>query len=155
MEEVVSLIPMAKIVAISISEEKGTKKKPIAEGFFRENYGLCGDAHAEFGIKRQVSLLALESIKKMRGLGLDVSPGDFAENLTTEGIELASLPVGTKLKIGEELTLEISRIGKECHTGCAIFCQVGKCIMPKEGVFARVLKEGRVKPGDEIRVLEE
>jgi MOSC domain-containing protein YiiM len=99
-----------------------------------------------------VSLLAIESIEKMRQLGLEVNPGDFAENLTTQGIDLLSLPLGTRLHIGDEVLLEITQIGKECHTGCAIFQQVGKCIMPEEGVFARVIRGGEVKAGDEIRV---
>ena len=145
---------MAKIIAVSRSDKKGIKKEAIPEGWFKKNYGLRGDAHAELDINRQVSLLALESINKMRNLGFDVSPGDFAENLTTEGIELVSLPIGTRLMVGEEGTLEVSQIGKECHSGCAIFRQVGKCVMPKEGVFARVIQEGRVKPGDEIGMLE-
>ena len=145
---------MSKIVAVSRSDKKGTRKEPLACGFFKGDYGLEGDAHAEPGISRQVSLLALESIDRMRNLGLDVSPGDFAENLTTQGIELVLLPVGTRLKVGEEVILEISQIGKECHSGCAIFRKVGTCVMPKEGVFARVICSGRIKPGDEIRVLE-
>ena len=99
-----------------------------------------------------MSLLARESIEKMRNLGLDVGPGDFAENITTEGIDLVSLPIGTKLSIGEGVTLEITQIGKECHAGCAIFRQVGKCIMPKEGVFARVIRGGVVESEDKIRI---
>jgi len=142
----------ARVIAVCRSDTKGVSKVPIPEGTLREGYGLEGDAHADGGWHRQVSLLAVESIEKMRALGLDLKPGDFAENITTEGIELLSLPVGTRLHVGEEVILEISQIGKECHTGCAIFKQVGKCIMPKEGVFARVIKGGRVKAGDEIVV---
>ncbi len=142
---------MARIIAVCWSEETGTKKKPIAEGVLREDYGLVGDAHADCCTHRQVSLLAIESINKMRGLGFDVGPGDFAENLTTEGIELVSLPVGTHIRIGEEIVLEITQIGKECHAGCAIFRQTGKCIMPKEGVFARVIRGGLVREDNQIK----
>ncbi len=145
---------MAKIIAVCRSKKKGTKKEPVAEGVLRGDYGLIGDAHADCCTHRQVSLLAIESISKMRSLGFEVDSGDFAENLTTEGIDLVSLPVGTRVSIGEEVILEVSQIGKECHTGCAIFRQVGKCIMPKEGVFAQVIKGGLVKAGDVIRVLE-
>jgi len=145
---------MAKIIAVCRSEKKGTRKEAVAEGRLKENYGLSGDAHADLNTHRQVSLLAVESINKMRNLGLDVGPGDFAENLTTEGIELTSLPLGTRLKMGEAAILEVSQIGKKCHSGCAIFRQLGKCVMPKEGVFARVIREGVVKPGDEVKALE-
>ncbi len=143
---------MAKIIAVCRSKEKGTKKAIVAEGILREDYGLIGDAHADCCTHRQVSLLAIESIKKMRNLGFDVGPGDFAENLTTEGIDLASIPVGTCVSIGKEVTLELTQIGKECHTGCAIFQPIGKCIMPKEGVFAKVIHGGLVKDGDQIRI---
>ena len=143
---------MAKIVAVCRSEEKGTAKQPITEGILTEDFGLEGDAHADRGSHRQLSLLATESIDKMRGLGLELSPGDFAENLTTEGLELASLPVGTRLTIGTDIRLEVTQIGKECHRGCAIYKQIGKCIMPKEGIFARVLCGGTVRAGDDIRV---
>jgi MOSC domain-containing protein YiiM len=143
---------MARVIAVCKSEKKGTRKEPIADGYIRQDYGLAGDAHADCTTHRQVSLLAMESINKMRRLGYDVGPGDFAENLTTEDIELISLPVGTELCVGNEVILEISQIGKECHTGCAIFRQVGKCVMPKEGVFARVIRGGTVRVGDEIKV---
>lgn len=142
---------MAKILTVCRSEKKGTKKKAIAEGVLGEDYGLVGDAHADCCTHRQVSLLAMESINKMRGLGFDVGPGDFAENLTTEGIELVSLPIGTQVRIGEEIVLEITQIGKECHTGCAIYRQIGKCIMPREGVFAKVIRGGSVKGGNQIK----
>jgi len=145
---------MAKIIAVCKSKKKGTKKKPVAKGVLKDDYGLVGDAHADCCTHRQVSLLAIESIDKMRGLGFDVGPGDFAENLTTEGIELVSLPVGTHIRIEEEIVLELTQIGKECHIGCAIYRQIGKCIMPKEGVFAKVIRGGLVKVGDTIRVLE-
>jgi len=143
---------MAKILAVCRSDNKGTVKHPIAEGLVREDFGLAGDAHAEASIKRQVSLMTIESINRMRKEGYDVVPGSFAENLTTEGIELLSLPIGTRLSVGDNILLEITQIGKECHSGCAIFKQVGKCIMPKEGVFTRVVRGGKVKSGDEIKV---
>ena len=143
---------MAKIVAVCKSEQKGTKKEAVAEGILEEDYGLVGDAHADCCTHRQVSLLAMESIDKMRRLGFEVSPGDFAENLTTEGLELASLPVGTEIAIGNGVLLEVTQIGKECHRGCAIFKEIGKCIMPKEGIFTRVVRGGSVRAGDPIRV---
>jgi len=140
----------AKIIAVCKSKKKGIKKEPIAEGILRQDYGLIGDAHADCCTHRQVSLLAIESINKMRELGFDVGPGDFAENLTCEGIELVSLPVGARLSIGKEVILEVSQLGKECHSGCAIYRQIGKCIMPKEGVFAKVIRGGLVRSGDII-----
>lgn len=146
---------MAKVIAVCSSEKKGMRKAAIAEGELSENFGMVGDAHADCATHRQVSLLATESIAKMRKLGLELGPGDFAENLTTEGIELVSLPVGTRVKVGKQAILEISQIGKECHTGCAIRQQVGKCIMPVEGVFGRVIRGGVVRAGDEIVVLKE
>ena len=145
---------MSKVIAVCRSDKKGISKEVIAEGLFKEEYGLTSDAHADSDTHRQVSLLARESIKKMRKLGFDVSPGDFAENLTTEGIDLPSLPIGTRIAVGEEVTLEITQIGKDCHTGCAIFRQIGKCVMPKEGVFARVIKGGLVKAEDVISILD-
>lgn len=146
---------MAEIVAVCKSDQKGTKKKAIKEGLLEEEYGLVGDAHADCCTHhRQVSLLAIESIDKIRRLGFDVKPGDFAENLTSEGIDLASLPVGTRLFIGQQIILEVTQIGKACHTGCAIYRQIGKCIMPKEGIFARVIRGGFVRAGDSIKVLE-
>jgi MOSC domain-containing protein YiiM len=143
---------MAKIIAVCKSEKKGTVKENIGEGLFEENFGLAGDAHADCCTHRQVSLLDMSSINKMRKLGLKVNPGDFAENLTTEGIELVSLPIGTRVNAGKEVVLEITQIGKECHSGCAIFKQVGKCIMPKEGVFAKVIQGGVIKTGDQLNV---
>ncbi len=144
---------MASLLAVCSSKEKGIKKEIVAESFLKEGFGVVGDAHADCCTHRQVSLLAIESIAKMRGLGFDVNPGDFAENLTTDGIDLVSLPVGTRLSVGKGIILEITQIGKECHTGCAIFRQVGKCIMPKEGVFARVIRGGLARAGDTIKVL--
>lgn len=141
-----------KIVSINISEKKGVRKKPVGEVMLRTGYGIEGDAHASSEWHRQVSLLALESIKKMQDLGLDVKPGDFAENITTEGIDLLSLPVGTHLTIGNGIEAEVSQIGKECHTRCAIYYQAGDCVMPKEGIFVRILKGGKVKIGDAISV---
>jgi MOSC domain-containing protein YiiM len=143
---------MAKVVAVCSSETKGVRKDDIKYGVLKTEYGLVGDAHADSGWHRQVSLLAMESIEKMRRMGYDVGPGDFAENITSQGIELLKLPIGTRLSVGDTVILEISQIGKECHTGCAIFKQTGKCIMPKEGVFARVIQGGPVKTGDTIEV---
>ncbi|MDY6911430.1 MAG: MOSC domain-containing protein [Chloroflexota bacterium] len=142
---------MARVIAVCRSDKKGVSKEPIAEGIINVgDGGLSGDAHADCATHRQVSLLAIESIDKMRALGMDLKPGDFAENLTTEGIDLASIAVGTRINVGEEVILEITQIGKECHTGCAIFKQVGKCIMPREGVFARVISGGTVTAGDPV-----
>jgi MOSC domain-containing protein YiiM len=143
---------MARIIAVCKSEKKGTKKKDVGEGLLKTNFGLVGDAHADCCTHRQVSLLAMESIDKMRALGLEVTPGDFAENLTTEEIDLISLPVGTRLSVGEHIVLEVTQIGKECHAGCAIYRQVGKCIMPEEGVFAKVIRGGPVRVQDQIKV---
>lgn len=142
---------MAKILAVCRSRQKGTPKDDIKEGFIRENYGLTDDAHADSSSHRQVSLIAIESIQKMRDKGYEVGPGDFAENLTTEGIDLVSLPVGSQVTVGDEVVLEISQIGKECHTRCAIFNKMGECIMPEEGVFAKVISSGTVRTGDEIK----
>jgi MOSC domain-containing protein YiiM len=143
---------MAKIIAVCTSKEKGVRKENVHKGTLKKEFGLLGDAHADSTWHRQVSLLAIESIEKMRKMGFDVNPGDFAENLTCEGINLLSLPIGTRLTVGDEVVLEISQIGKECHAGCAIFKQTGKCIMPKEGVFARVIEGGPVNTGDNIQI---
>ncbi len=143
---------MARIVAVCRSEEKGTKKQDVKEGLLKQDYGLVDDAHADCCSHRQVSLLATDSINKMRSLGFDVNPGDFAENLTTEGIDLVSLPIGTHISVGEQVILEVTQIGKECHSGCAIYRQIGKCIMPKEGVFARVIRGGLVRTGDQVGI---
>ncbi|MCF6463489.1 MOSC domain-containing protein [Clostridium sp. Cult1] len=143
---------IGKVIDINISEKKGVVKKPIEQGVFIEDYGLEGDAHAGKW-HRQVSLLGIESFKKVEELGIEgLNHGDFAENITTEGIILYELPIGTRLKIGETIQ-EVTQIGKECHVGCAISKKVGKCIMPKEGIFTRVIKGGVVKPGDSIEVL--
>ena len=140
-----------KIVAVCTSKNKGERKTNVGKASLMPGLGLEGDAHAGFQ-HRQVSLLALESIQKMRDMGLNVNPGDFAENLTTEGLDLVSLAIGTKLKVGE-VRLEVSQIGKECHTRCAIYYQAGDCVMPKEGIFAIVLTGGNVQVGDTIEVV--
>ncbi len=145
---------MGKIIAVCTSERKGMRKKNVGEGTLKVSFGLEGDAHGG-DWHRMVSLLAMESIKKMTDKGLDVGPGDFAENLTTEGLELFTLPVGTKLKIGETSIGEVTQIGKECHTKCAIFYQAGDCVMPKEGIFIRLLEGGAVRVGDSIEVIAE
>jgi MOSC domain-containing protein YiiM len=142
---------MAHVLAVCISENKGERKKPVEAVELREGHGIVGDAHAG-DWHRQVSLLAQESIEKMRALGLDVNAGDFAENITTVGIDLVSLPIGSRLQVGGTL-LEVTQIGKECHTRCAIFYQAGDCVMPKEGIFVKVVVGGPVRPGDEIRTL--
>jgi MOSC domain-containing protein YiiM len=140
-----------RIHAVSVSDRKGVVKHNVPEARLLVEHGLAGDAHAEGGI-RQVSLLSLASIDKMVAAGAHVKPGDFAENLTVAGLEVMSLPVGTRLLVGGEVELEITQIGKACHKGCAIRELVGDCVMPREGVFARVLKEGAVRPGDTIEV---
>ncbi|MDK2822912.1 MAG: molybdopterin adenylyltransferase [Clostridia bacterium] len=142
---------MGKVVAVCTSPKKGMRKKNVGQGMLLVDLGLKGDAHAGFA-HRQVSLLALESIEKMKKMGLDVGPGDFAENLTTQGIDLVNLPIGTRFKIGEAV-LRVTQIGKECHTRCAIYYQAGDCVMPKEGIFAEVLKGGEVKVDNEIKFL--
>lgn len=143
---------MVSIIAVCQSEKKGTKKTPVPEIIIEEDLGVVGDAHADSQTHRQVSLLAVESIDKMRIRGLDLQPGDFAENITTRGIDLTTLPIGTRFRVGKEAILEMSQIGKECHAACAIRQQVGDCIMPREGVFARVIRGGRVRAGDEITI---
>lgn len=142
-----------KVVAINTSDKKGMRKKPIKEALIKADYGIEGDAHASSEWHRQVSLLALESIKKMQALGLNVKPGDFAENITTEGLNLLELPIGTKMKVGE-VEMEVSQIGKECHTRCAIYYQAGDCVMPKEGIFVKVIKGGKIKEGDKIDIIQ-
>lgn len=142
----------ARVIAVNISARKGVSKENVSQGLLSEGYGLIGDAHAGPDTHRQVSLLAMESIDKMGNLGLEVGPGDFAENLTTKGIDVASLPLGTRIAVGGEALLEITQIGKDCHTGCAIYRQIGKCVMPKKGVFAKVIRGGLVKSGDPIWV---
>jgi MOSC domain-containing protein YiiM len=143
----------AKVVSINISDRKGVRKKPVEEAVLRTDYGIEGDAHASSEWHRQVSLLALESIRKMQEMGLDVHPGDFAENITTEGLDLVSLPLGTRLQIGRDIIGEVSQIGKECHTRCAIYYQAGDCVMPKEGIFIKVIQGGIVRTGDTISLV--
>ena len=143
---------MGTVTAICISRQRGTRKEPIETAELRADYVIAGDAHAGKW-HRQVSLLAKESIEKAKGMPTNgLCHGVFAENITTEGVVLHTLPVGTRLQVGE-CVLEISQIGKECHDGCAIRALVGQCIMPKEGVFARVIKGGKVFEGDEIKVI--
>jgi len=140
-----------KIISVNVSKDKGEKKHNIQKCMLIKDKGLKDDAHAGF-MHRQVSLLAQESINKIKNMGIDVVPGDFAENLTTEGIELPSLPIGTKLLVGDGIILRVTQIGKECHARCAIFQQVGDCVMPREGIFTEVLTEGEIKVGDTIKV---
>ena len=141
-----------KVVSVNISAQKGVRKKNVVQSCLLPEFGLRDDAHAG-PWHRQVSLLAKESIGKMVRLGLKVGPGDFAENITTEGLDLLSLPIGTRFRIGRSSLLEVTQIGKVCHTRCAIYYQAGDCVMPKEGIFAKVLKGGEIKVGDEIHVL--
>jgi MOSC domain-containing protein YiiM len=141
-----------QIVAVCTSKEKGERKTDVGQAELREGFGLVGDAHGG-DWHRQVSMLAIESIDKMRASGLDVGPGDFAENLTTQGVNLYTLPVGTRLRVGDSVLLEMTQIGKECHDRCAIYQQAGDCVMPREGVFATVINSGPVKTGDSLEVL--
>jgi MOSC domain-containing protein YiiM len=143
---------MATLVAVSVSENKGMRKTNVDQAMVEVDSGIKGDAHAG-PWHRQVSLLALESIEKMQKLGLNVKAGDFAENLTTEGIDLLALPVGARLKVGDSVILEVTQIGKVCHERCAIYYQAGDCVMPKEGIFTKVLTGGNLSPGDRITIL--
>jgi MOSC domain-containing protein YiiM len=142
-------IETGMVVAVSISDKKGEKKRNIPSARLLVNHGMEGDAHVGEW-HRQVSLLGVESIAKIQAKGLDVRPGDFAENITTQGMCLWQLPIGTNIRIGPEALLEVTQIGKVCHQHCAIFHQVGDCVMPREGIFARVLKEGTLTAGDPI-----
>jgi MOSC domain-containing protein YiiM len=142
-------VQKGRVLAVNISEEKGTRKTNIQSCALLKDFGLKGDAHGG-PWHRQVSLLANESIEKMRAMGLDVSYGDFAENITTERLDLVHLPIGTEIRIGNSALLRVTQIGKECHERCAIYYQAGDCVMPKEGIFAEVLEEGEVRVGDEI-----
>lgn len=144
---------MAKVLSVCISETKGTKKLPVPYIDVKVNHGIVSDAHAG-NWHRQISLLAVESVDTMRNLGLNLSAGDFAENIVTRGISLKTLPIGTKLSIGEAV-LEVTQIGKKCHSDCEIKKLTGKCVMPTEGIFAIVLKEGRIYPEDKIEIIEE
>ena len=140
------------VAAVSVSATKGVKKNNVARIRLRVDHGVEGDAHAG-DWHRQVSLLTQESIDKMQGRGLEVKSGDFAENITTIGLNVVALPVGTRLRIGSEVVLELTQIGKQCHAGCAIMKQVGDCVMPREGVFFKVVTGGEIAPGDEIVVI--
>ncbi len=139
------------VVAVCRSENKGERKKDYGSGVLVTGHGFEEDAHAG-DWHRQVSLLALESIDKMRIKGLDVNSGDFAENITTEGLVLPDLPLGTRMQLGDDVVLEVTQIGKVCHDRCAIYEQAGDCVMPREGIFTKVLQGGRVKTGDTITV---
>ena len=141
-----------KIIAVSVSDKKGERKHNVESISLRENFGITGDAHAGSG-HRQVSFLAEESIQKMQLKGLCVRPGDFAENITTKGIDLLKLKTGERLKAGNGVIFEVSQIGKVCHTRCGVYYQAGDCVMPREGIFARVLKGGMLKPGDTLEIL--
>ncbi len=143
-----------KVISINTSEKTGQRKKPVKRASLLENYGIEGDAHASGKWHRQVSLLGIESIKKMQDVGLDVTCGDFAENITTEGLELKTLPIGTLMSIGDSIEAEVTQIGKECHSKCEIFYQAGQCVMPEEGIFVRILKGGTLLPGASIEVHE-
>ena len=144
---------MAKIVAVCKSDSKGVSKTPVGAVLLKMNYGIEGDAHAGVNKNREISLLSMDSINSMNTGDVNFKPGDFAENFTTSGINLIVLPIGTLLQIGENAVIQITQIGKQCHSGCAIFKEVGKCVMPKEGVFARVIKEGIVRAEDTIQVI--
>ncbi len=135
------------IISLNVSDEVGQRKHSVAEAELKPDHGIVGDAHAG-DWHRQVSLLADEDIETMRGRGVTLDPGIFAENITTRGVDLAALPVGARLTIGSA-ELEVTQIGKECHHGCAIYQQVGDCVMPRKGIFAKVVKGGRVS--DESR----
>ena len=141
------------IASIATSKKKGTRKIQVKEGLLIEGHGLQGDAHAG-PWHRQVSFLAAESIDESRNRGLDVSFGDFAENIATSGVDWCNLPVGVRLKLGDSAVVEITQIGKECHNKCAIYYMAGDCIMPREGIFAKVIKGGTIRQGDKILVVE-
>jgi len=141
-----------RIKAISVSKEKGTQKTNVTRAELQADFGIIGDAHSG-NWHRQVSLLGLESIDKMIAKGAKVAPGNFAENITTEGIDLCALKIGSKLKLGSDVELKITQFGKKCHSRCEIFEQIGDCIMPREGIFARVVKAGSINVGDLIEVI--
>lgn len=142
-----------KIVSLAISKKKGTRKQTIDKGRLVKNHGFEGDAHAG-DWHRQVSFLAAESIEDTRSKGLDVTFGDFAENIATTGVDWKTIPVGTRMRLGKTARVEITQIGKECHNKCAIYYQAGDCIMPKEGVFAKVIKGGVIERGDQIQIVD-
>ena len=144
---------MAKVLQINTSATKGVIKNAVDKAMFKIDHGIEGDAHAG-DWHRQVSMLGIESFERMEMTNGELPMGSFAENLTTEGIELFTLPIGTKFKVGKEVLLEMTQIGKKCHTGCAISQLVGKCVMPQEGIFTIVLEEGTIYPGDEIVIVD-
>ena len=144
---------MAQVVSVNISERKGTVKREVPEIRLKLRHGIVGDAHAG-DWHRQISLLAEESVDKMRPLLPDLEPGAFAENINTRGLDLKTLPVGTRLRLGETV-VEITQIGKECHSDCEIKKRTGKCVMPTEGVFAVVVREGTVRKGDAIEIIKD
>lgn len=144
---------MGHITAVCLSLKKQTRKKNVNKGLLVDNYGLLNDAHASTAYHRQVSLLSQKSIDKMKDKGLELQAGDFGENLTTSGIDLNLLDIGNHIKVGKTAILEITQKGKTCHNPCEIFHQVGDCIMPRDGVFARVIKGGKVETGDKIEVV--
>ena len=143
-----------KIVSIATSKKKGTQKVTVDEAYLKKEHGLEGDAHAGTW-HRQVSFLASEEIEKARQKGLEVTFGDFAENIASKGIDWKTLPIGTHVRLGDKVLVEITQIGKECHNKCAIYYAAGDCIMPREGVFARVLEDGKIRRGDEIKIFEQ
>ena len=145
--------PRGRVLAVNISQDKGTKKQNVGRCKLLKGHGLEGDAHSGTW-HRQVSLLANESIDKMRQKGLEAAYGDFAENITTEGIDLMNLPIGTTLHVGRGVILKMTQKGKECHDRCAIYYQMGDCVVPREGVFAEVLHPGHISVGDSIEVIE-
>ncbi len=142
-----------KIIAINTSEKKGMKKTDVGRAYVKDNYGIENDAHSGHW-HRQISLLAMESIEKMKQMGLNVAPGSFAENITTEGIDLVNLRIGTTLQMGKEVLIEVTQLGKVCHDRCAIYYQAGDCVMPKEGIFAKVIRTGWIENENEIKVVQ-
>ena len=142
---------MGKVIAVCISEKKGTQKHPVQEAEFIEDWGIKDDAHAGKW-HRQVSLLSFDKIEDFRARGAEVEDGAFGENLVVQGIDFATLPIGTKFQCND-VVLELTQIGKECHSGCAIFKKMGECIMPKQGVFTKVIHGGVIHPGDELVIL--
>jgi MOSC domain-containing protein YiiM len=151
MDQPVVVGSTGRVIAVCTSAKKGTRKRDVRRAELRVDWGIVGDAHAA-DWHRQVSLLALESIEKMRALGLNVGPGSFAENITTAGLELTSLPIGSRLRLGDAL-VEVTQIGKICHDRCAIYYQAGDCVMPREGIFVRVCEGGLVRAGDAVEVV--
>jgi MOSC domain-containing protein YiiM len=143
----------ARVVSVNISSKKGTRKRAVDSAEVLKDHGIKDDAHAA-NWHRQISLLAQESIDKMIAKGLNVGPGDFAENITTAGIDLLALPVGSRVRIGFDAVAEVTQIGKECHNRCAIYYQAGDCVMPKEGIFVKVIDEGVINRGDLIQIVE-